>query len=207
MKKTVIERYDISSLDMRIWTLEGFKKIKQVFYAKDIENLKIFKLNIEEEKVFLPDLFRVKTPRGYISAEDLSPENDAVVWFSEKNLNVLRTFKGIEEVYVHSTDEIVFIKTENEYVTKVLPHDENIKKYVCLNENGNRTIKRMADIKTGNFIQVSDEFKKIVCRKETEEELILVLNMNNNNYFLNNLAVVLDEAKVQKLLERKENEN
>jgi hypothetical protein len=190
--------YSFKESGIKIWTPEGFKYIKNVYHIK--KGYCPYRLEIDGGiSVVVPDFLRIKTPRGYIKPSELVPENDAVVCHSDKNLNTLKTLINVTKENNSEIKEWIFIETENSPVVRSFPAEELEQVYSCLTESGVKTQKPLKEIKEGDSVQTGDEFKEVICKKMIDEdEGIIIINMNNNAVFINDVCVVPDIKFIRK---------
>ena len=189
------KEYFLKDTGIRIWTTEGFKNIKKVIHIKG--EFDTYEVEVDDNiKAIIPSFFSVKTPRGYIKPDKLSPQNDAIVCHSEKNLNTLKTLLKIKK-REKPCKELIIIKLQDSPVVRTFTQSDD--RYSCLDSEGNKTNKKLKEIREGDFVQVGDEFKEVLCKKTIEDnEGIIIINMNNDAIFLNDICVIPNLKKLKK---------
>jgi hypothetical protein len=197
MKKNITV-YDLKDIRIKIWTTEGFRFLKKIYEIKDM--VKVYEIKIDKmDNLYIPEFMKIKTLRGYIPVKDIIKEEDVAVCHSDKNMNVLRVIEDVFETDWKS-DHWIIIETEDSPVVRTFSLKENDEYYAVLDKEGKKGKKKLKEIKENDFVQVGDEFKKVICKKNiNEEEGIIILNMNNNLYFLNDVAVIPDIEKIRNL--------
>lgn len=198
-------KYSLKKSNIKIWTNEGFKYIKNVYFIKN--NYCSYELEIDGNiNLIVPDFVRIKTPRGYIKPSELIPENDAIICHSDKVLNTFRTLLSVKKKEQKNIKEWIFIETENSLVVRTFSLEKSEDIYSCLMPSlGTKTQKSLKEIKEGDYVQTGDEFKKIVCKKIIDEdEGIIIINMNNNSIFINNVCVIPDIDFIKKEIKKEE---
>jgi len=174
---------------MEIWTNKGFQKIYNIekkiipyFLRIELDYVPLMYLECGPDQLIV--VKRKNNIESLVKAKDLKPIEDAVVIYSEKYGNSLCPIKKIKKI--EKETEVFLIELEEDVRHFAFDIGNQDKFKVFDNEE---TVKTLNEINTNDFIKVNDDYKKIVAKYSTNQNIHLAIDYQDHLFFANNILV------------------